>query len=158
MASTTKPNPIPDSYRRVTPCLIVEGGDKALEFYAEVFAATERMRFPNPDGTVAHAEVEIGDSLVIVEEVSPERGTKAPRPGGLPGSPTFLFVYVEDVDDVVRAVKLGAQLQRSPQDQFDGDSYIIDPIGHEWTIATHVEDVEPAELMRRLAEMQGCEA
>jgi PhnB protein len=161
MASTTKPNPIPDSYRRITPCLIVQGGDKALKFYAEVFAATERMRFPNPDGTVAHAEVEIGDSVVIVEEESPERRTKAPPPGGLPGSPAFLFVYVEDVDDVVaRAVKLGAQLQRSPQDQFygDRDSYLIDPFGHGWTIATHVEDVEPAELMRRMAEMQGCEA
>lgn len=158
MASTAKPNPIPDSYRRITPCLIVQGGDKALKFYAEVFAATERMRFPNPDGTVAHAEVEIGDSVVIVEEESPERGTKAPPPGGLPGSPAFLFVYVEDVDDVVaRAVKLGAQLQRSPQDQFygDRDSYLVDPFGHGWTIATHVEDVEPAELMRRMAEMQG---
>jgi PhnB protein len=157
MASTTKPNPIPDSYRRVTPCLIVQGADKALEFYAEVFAATERMRFPNPDGTVAHAEVEIGDSVVIVEEESPERGTKPPPTGGLPGSPAFLFVYVEDVDDVVaRAVKRGAQLQRSPQDQLygDRDSYIVDPFGHGWTIATHVEDVEPDELMRRMAEMQ----
>ncbi len=94
MASTTKPNPIPDSYRRVTPCLIVQGGDK---------------------------------------------------------------VYVEDVDDVVaRAMKRGAELQRSPQDQLygDRDSYIIDPFGHGWTIATHVEDVEPTELMRRIAAMQ----
>lgn len=158
MASTTRPNPIPDSYRRVTPCLIVQGGDKALEFYADVFGATERMRFPNPDGTVAHAQVEIGDSVVTVEEESPERGTKAPPPGGLPGSPAFLLVYVEDGDDVVaRAVKLGTQLQRFPQDQFygDRDSYIIDPFCHGWTIATHVEDVEPAELMRRMAGMQG---
>lgn len=158
MASTTQPNPIPDSYRRVTPCLIVRGGDKALKFYAEVFGATERMRFPNPDGTVAHAEIEIGDSVVMVAEASREEGTKAPPPGGLPGSPAFLYVYVEDVDDVVaRAVKLGAQLQRPPQDQFYGDreGYIIDPFGHGWTIATHVEDVEPAELMRRMAEMQG---
>jgi PhnB protein len=106
MASTTKPNPIPDSYRRVTPCLIVQGADTALEFYADVFDANERMRFPNPDGTIAHAEIEIGDSVVIVEEQSPERGTKAPPPGGLAGSPTFLFVYVKDVDDVVaRAVR-----------------------------------------------------
>src|ERR687884_142221 len=110
MASTTKPNPIPDSYRRITPCLIVQGGDKALKFYAEVFEATERMRFPHPDGTIAHAEIEIGDSVVIVEEESPERGTKAPPPDGVAGSPAFLFVYVEDVDDVVaRAAKLGAQ-------------------------------------------------
>ena len=156
MASTTKPNPIPDSYRRVTPCLIVQGGDKALEFYAGVFGATERMRFPNPDGTVAHAEVEIGDSAVSNDEGSRERGTTAAT-GGLPGSAAFLFVYFEDVDDVVaRAVKCGAQPQRSPQDQLygDRDSYIIDPFGHGWTIATHVEDVEPTELMRRMAEMQ----
>ena len=160
MASTTKPNPIPDSYRRITPCLIVQGGDKALKFYAEVFEATERMRFPHPNGTIAHAEIEIGDSVVIVEEESPERGTKAPPPDGVAGSPAFLFVYVEDVDDVVaRAAKLGAQVKRPPQDQFygDRDGYIVDPFGHGWTIATHVEDVEPAEMMRRLAPMQGCE-
>jgi PhnB protein len=158
MASTAKPNPVPDSYRRVTPCLIVQGGAKALEFYAEVFGATERMRVPNPDGTVSHAEIEVGDSVLMVEEASPERGTQAPPPGGLAGSPAFLFVYVQDVDDVVtRAVKLGAQLKRPPQDQFygDRDSYLIDPFGHGWTIATHVEDVEPAELMRRMSEMQG---
>jgi PhnB protein len=158
MASTAKPNPIPDSYRRVTPCLIVQGGAKALEFYAEVFGATERMRIPNPDGTISHAEIEIGDSVLMVEEASPERGTEAPPPDGLAGSPAFLFVYVQDVDDVVtRAVKLGAQLKRPPQDQFygDRDSYLIDPFGHGWTVATHVEDVEPAELMRRMSEMQG---
>jgi len=161
MASVSKPNPIPDSYRRITPCLIVQGGDKALKFYAEVFAATERMRYPNPDGTVAHAEIEIGDSVLIVEEQSPEQGTKTP-PDGLPGSPAFLYVYVEDVDDVVaRAVKLGAHLQRPPQDQFYGDreGYIIDPFGHGWTIASHVEDVQQAELMRQMAEIsRGCEA
>jgi len=158
MASSATPNPIPDSYRRVTPCLVVRGGDKALEFYAEVFGATERMRIPKPDGTVAHAEVEIGDSVLIVEEASTDFGTKAPPPEGLDGSPTFLYVYVEDVDDVVaRAVTLGAQLQRSPQNQFygDRDGYIIDPFGHGWTVATHVEDVEPAEMMRRMSEMQG---
>ena len=161
MASVTKPNPIPESYRRITHCLIVQGGDKALKFYAEVFAATERMRYPNPDGTVAHAEIEIGDSVLIVEEQSPEQGTKAP-PDGLPGSPAFLYVYVEDVDDVVaRAVKLGAHLQRPPRDQFYGDreGYIIDPFGHGWTIASHVEDVQQAELMRQMAEIsRGCEA
>ena len=89
---------------------------------------------------------------------SPEQGTNAPPPDRLPGSPAFVYVYVEDVDDVVaRAVKRGAQLQRPPQDQFygDRDGYIIDPFGHGWTIATHVEDVEPVELMRRMADMQG---
>lgn len=154
MSPTAKPKPIPDSYRRVTPCLIVRGGAKALEFYAEAFGATERMRFPGPGGTVAHAEIEIGDSVVIVEEESPERGTKAPPPGGVAGSPSFLFIYVEDVDAVVaRAVELGAELQRAPEDQFygDRDGSVLDPFGHVWTIATHVEDVGPEELMRRMA-------
>lgn len=158
MAPSTKPNAIPDSYRRVTPCLVVHGGDQALKFYAAVFGATERMRIPNLDGTVAHAEIEIGDSVLIVEEESPAQGTQAPPPGGLAGSPTFLYIYVEDVDDVVaRAVKLGARLQRPPQDQFygDRDGYLVDPFGHGWTISTHVEDVEPADMMRRMAEMQG---
>jgi PhnB protein len=157
MAATTRPKPIPDSYPRVTPCLIVHGGVKALEFYAQVFGATERMRFPGPDGTVAHAEVQIGDSVVIIEDEVPERGTTAPPPGGLAGSPSSLFIYVEDVDTVVqRAVELGATLQRPPQDQFygDRDGHIIDPFGHGWTVATHVEDVAPEEMMRRMAELQ----
>ncbi|WP_020578500.1 VOC family protein [Actinopolymorpha alba] len=155
MAPTAKPQPIPDTYRRVTPALIVRGAAKALEFYAEVFGATERMRFPGPDGSIAHAEIQIGDSVIIVEDESPMLGTKAPPPGGLDGSPSFLFIYVEDVDAVVeRAVKLGAELKRPPQDQFygDRDGYIIDPFGHGWTVATHVEDVAPEELMRRMAE------
>jgi PhnB protein len=99
--STTTPNPIPDSYRRVTPCLVVRGAAKALEFYAGVFGATERMRFPGPDGKIAHAEIQIGDSVVIVDDESPERGTTAPPPGGLAGSPSSLFIYVENVDEVV---------------------------------------------------------
>jgi PhnB protein len=150
--------PIPDGYRRITPALVVDGGVKALEFYAEVFDATERMRFPGPDGSIAHAELQIGDSVVIVEDASPYMGTKAPPAGGLEGSPTFLFIYVEDVDAVIeRAVKLGATLRRPPQDQFygDRDGFIVDPFGHGWTIATHVEDVAPEEMMRRMAEMQG---
>jgi PhnB protein len=92
MAPTIKPKPIPDAYPRVTPCLIVQGGVKALEFYAAVFGATERMRFPGPDGTVAHAEAQIGDSVVIIEDESPKRGTKAPPPGGVAGSPSSLFI------------------------------------------------------------------
>ena len=158
MAPTTKPKPIPDAYRRVTPCLMVHGGGKALAFYAAVFGATERLRLPGPDGTVAHAEVQIGDSVVIVEDEDPERGTKAPPPGGAAGAPSSLFIYVEDVDAVVaRAVELGATLQRPPQDQFygDRDGYVVDPFGHGWTIATHVEDVAPEELARRMAELYG---
>jgi PhnB protein len=158
MAATSRPRPIPDAYRRVTPCLVVQGGAKALEFYAQVFGATERMRFPGPGGTVAHAEIQIGDSVVIVEDESPERGTTAPPPGGVAGSPSTLFIYVEDVDTVVaRAVELGATLKRPPQDQFygDRDGHVLDPFGHGWTIATHVEDVAPEELARRMAELYG---
>jgi PhnB protein len=154
MTSAAKPNPIPDSYPRVTPCLVVQGAAKALDFYAEVFGATERMRFPGPDGTIAHAEIQIGDSVVIVED--PQRGTTAPPAGGLSGTPVFQFVYVEDVDAVVaRAVELGAIMHRAPEDQFygDRDGFIVDPFGHGWTIASHVEDVSPEELSRRLAAM-----
>ena len=157
MAPTAKPKPIPDSYRRVTPALMVQGGAKALEFYAEVFGATERMRVPGPGGTVAHAEIEIGDSVIIVEDASPELGTSAPPPGGFDGTPTSLFIYVEDVDAVVeRAVKLGATVKRAPADQFygDRDGFIVDPFGHGWTVATHVEDLSPEEMMRRMADLQ----
>src|SRR6266487_715108 len=95
-----KPHPIPASYPRVTPSLVVKGAEKALKFYAEVFGARERMRFPGPGGTVAHAEIEIGDSVIIVEDEFPDRGTKAPPPEGVEGTPFSLFLYVEDVDAV----------------------------------------------------------
>src|SRR5437764_13827472 len=114
MTASAKPDPIPDSYRRVTPCLTVHGAGKALEFYAEVFGATERMRFPGPGGTIAHAEIQIGDAVVIVEDEDLQRGTSAPPAGGVPGTPVFQFVYVEDVDAVVaRAVALGATMRRA---------------------------------------------
>ena len=158
MTAAAKPNPTPADYRRVTPCLVVDGAAKALEFYAEVFGATERMRFPGPGDAVAHAEIEIGDSVLIVEDVDPRRGTKAPPAGGLEGTPVFQFVYVDDVDAVVaRAAELGATVQRAPEDQFygDRDGYVIDPFGHGWTIASHIEDVGPEELMQRLAALYG---
>jgi PhnB protein len=101
MAPTNKVKGIPDTYRRVTPALTVKGGPKALAFYKEVFRATERMSYPGPGGTIAHAEIEIGDSVIIVEDESPERGTKAPPTGGIDGSPSFLFVYVDDADAVI---------------------------------------------------------
>jgi PhnB protein len=155
---TIKPNPIPDTYRRVTPCLVVQGAAKALDFYADVFGATERMRFPGPGGSIAHAEIQIGDAVVIVEDEDPQRGTKAPPAGGLAGTPVFQFIYVEDVDaTVARAVELGATLQRAPEDQFygDRDGYIIDPYGHGWVVASHMEDVSEEEMGRRLAAMFG---
>lgn len=153
----TKPNPIPDRYRRVTPTLVVDGAAKALDFYAEVFGATVRTRIPGPGETIVHAEIEIGDSVVMVEDASPYMGTKAPPATGLEGSPTYLFIYVEDVDaTVAEAVKLGARLVREPVDQFygDRDGYVIDPFGHGWVVASHVEDVSPEELARRMAQIQ----
>ena len=158
MTTPARPNPIPDSYRRVTPCLTIQGAAKALEFYAAVFGATERMRTPGPGGTIVHAEIQIGDSVVIIADEDPHQGTKAPPPGGLSGSPAFLFIYVEDVDAVIaHAVELGASLQRPATTQFygDRDGYITDPFGHGWTIASHVEDVTPDELARRMAELFG---
>ena len=157
MAKEAKPNPIPTRYRRITPALIVNGGKKALEFYRDVFRATERTHFPGPNDKVAHAEIEIGDSVVIVEEASPHMGTQAPPVEGLAGSPTFLYIYVEDVDaTIARAVEGGATLKRPAQNQFygDRDGFIIDPFGHGWTVASHIEDVPPAELMRRMSELQ----
>src|SRR5690348_714067 len=106
MTDAGRPTPIPDSYRRVTPCLVVRGAVKALDFYAEVFGASERMRFPGPDGSIAHAEMRIGDAVVIVEDEDPQRGTAAPPAGGLPGTPVFQFIYVQEVDTTVaRAVE-----------------------------------------------------
>ncbi|PZF85889.1 VOC family protein [Jiangella anatolica] len=150
--------PIPDTYRRITPCLVVNGAAQALEFYADVFGAAERMRFPGPGGSVAHAEIVIGDSVLIVEDASPMMGTEAPPPDGVPGTPSFLFLYVEDVDaTVARAVEKGATLKRAPEDQFygDRDAFVIDPFGHGWTVATHVEDVPEDELARRLSAVMG---
>jgi PhnB protein len=157
MTHNAKPNPIPNRYRRVTPALVVKNAAKALEFYSEIFGATERLRFPGPDGAVAHAEIVIGDSVVIVEDASPWMGTQAPPPGGFDGTPVFMYIYVEDVDGVIeRAAKLGATVKRPAQDQFYGerDGFIVDPFGHGWTIATHVEDVTPEEMTRRMSELQ----
>jgi PhnB protein len=158
MTSTPGAKPIPDGYRRITPFIVVEGAAEAMAFYAEAFGATERMRIPGPGGTIAHAEIEIGDSVVMVEDASPFMGTKAPPAGGSEGSPTGLFLYVEDVDAVMaRAEKLGATVKRPAEDQFygDRDGHIVDPFGHHWTVATHVEDVPAEEMDRRMAEMTG---
>lgn len=152
----TGPNPISDRYRRITPALIVDGAARAIEFYAEVLGTTERTRVPGPGGTIAHAELVLGDSILIVEDPSPVTGTMAPGPGGRHGS-SFLYVYVEDVDaTMARAVELGAREVRAPENQFYGerDGYLVDPFGHGWTIASHVEDVTSEEMMRRMAAME----
>ncbi|WP_238014333.1 VOC family protein [Dactylosporangium sp. AC04546] len=144
--------------RTLMPCLVVQGAARALDFYAAVFGATERMRFAGPDGSIIHAEIEIGGAVLIVEDADPRRGVQAPPAGGLPGTPVFQYLYVDDVDAVVaRAVELGATLHRAPEDQFygDRDAFIVDPFGHAWTVGTHVEDVGPDELARRMAGLFG---
>ncbi len=144
---------IPDGYPQVTPYLCVDGADAAIEFYTTVFGATERMRMAMPDGKVAHAEVEIGDSLLMLSDEAPEMGQRSPKAIG--GTPVTMSVYVEDVDDVYdRAVNAGATGLQPVQNQFYGDrsGQFEDPFGHRWNVASHVEDVPPEEMGRRAAE------
>lgn len=145
--------PIPDGYHSVTPYLIVAGGARAIEFYRQVFGATEVMRLAGPNG-VAHAEIRIGNSVVMLADESPDMGFKGPR--SLGGTPVSLMLYVTDVDSTFqRAIDAGAVAQRPLQNQFYGDrsGTLEDPFGHVWTIATHIEDVSPEEIDKRLATM-----
>jgi len=148
--------PIPDEYPQVTPYLLVDGASAAIEFYSNVFGATERMRMPEPDGKVGHAELQFGKSMIMLADEFPDRGILGPKSVG--GTPVIVSVYVEDVDAVVdRAVKAGAKLLRPVEDQFYGDrtGQFEDPFGHRWSVATRVEDVPPEEMARRAAEMTG---
>jgi PhnB protein len=145
-------NPIPDGYHAVTPYLVVDGGAKALAFYADVFGAVERERIEGPGGKIGHAEITIGDSWVMLADEHPEVGALCPTNVG--GTPVTLHVYVEDVDAVVaKAVAAGATLTRPVADQFYGDRVggITDPFGHRWSVATHKEDLTREELHRRAA-------
>ncbi len=145
---------IPDGYHTATPYLIVKEAARAIDFYKQVFGATELMRFPGPGGTIGHAEIKIGDSPIMLADEVPQMGYRSPE--ALGGSPVSLMLYVQDVDKVVdRAVKAGAKLERAVADQFYGDrnGTIHDPFGHVWTIATHKEDVSPEEMKRRTAAM-----
>jgi PhnB protein len=146
--------PIPEGYPQVTPYLVVEGAEAAIAFYGTVFGATERMRLPGPDGTIGHAELRLGDSLLMVADEAPQLGIRGPRAIG--GTPVTISVYVEDVDGVVeRAVQAGATVLRPVEDQFYGDrsGQFEDPFGHRWSVATHVEDVSPEEMGRRAADL-----
>ena len=148
-----KVNPIPDNYHRVTPYLIIDGAADAIAFYKAAFGATELMRMPAPEGRIGHAEVKIGDSIVMLADETLGMGYKSPRTLG--GSPISLLLYVEDVDRAVdRAVAAGAKLTRPVADQFYGDRTggIEDPFGHQWYVATHVEDVSPEEMRKRSEE------
>jgi PhnB protein len=145
--------PIPDEFPRVTPYLCVEGAAAAIDFYTSVFGAKERVRMPAPDGRLGHAEVQIGDSVVMLADEWPDMGARGPKSIG--GTPVMLMVYVEDVDDVVaKAVATGAKELRPVENRFYGDrsGEIEDPFGHRWTVATHIEDVPPDEMERRMAE------
>jgi PhnB protein len=146
------PHHVPAGYQHVTPYLCVDGAAAAIDLYRDLFGAAERMRMDGPDGRVGHAELQIGDSVVMVSDEHPEIGVRGP--GAYGGSAQWLSVYVPDVDAVVaRAVAAGATVEREVQDQFYGDrsGQIRDPFGHVWTIATHVEDVAPEEMERRAA-------
>ncbi len=143
---------IPDGYHSVTPYLIIKGATRAIEFYKQVFGATELMRFPGPGGTIGHAEIKIGDSPIMLADEHPQMGYRSPE--SLGGTPVSIMLYVEDVDRVVeRAVKAGARLERDVADQFYGDrnGTIKDPFGHVWTVSTHKEDVSQEEMERRAA-------
>jgi PhnB protein len=145
---------IPDGYPVVTPYLYIKGATKAIEFYKQVFGAVERVRMPGPNGTVGHAELTIGDSMVMLSDEHPERGARSPQSVG--GSPITLHVYATDVDAVVKkAVAAGAALEGEIKNQFYGDrsGMIVDPFGHKWYVATHVEDVTPEEMKKRMAAM-----
>jgi PhnB protein len=147
---------IPEGYPRVTPYLIVDGAAAAIDFYGKVLGATERMRMPGPGGKIGHAELEVGDSIVMLADEHPEMDAIGPKTVG--GTPVTIHVYVEDVDDVFkRAIDAGAKELRGVEDQFYGDrsGQFEDPFGHKWSVATHVEEVSEDEMAKRMAAMAG---
>ena len=149
-----KAKPIPDGYPRVTPYLCVAGANAAIDFYRTVFGAVERMRIPAPGGKIGHAELRLGDSVIMLSDEYPEMNVRGPKSIG--GTPVTVSVYVEDVDDAfARAVQAGAKTIRPVENQFYGDrsGQFEDPFGHHWSVATHVEDVPPDEIGRRAAEL-----
>lgn len=153
-------NPIPDGYHTVTPYLIVKGAASALEFYKKAFGATELMRMPGPNGCIMHAEIQIGDSRIMLADEFPDM--KVVSPLTLGGTPVGICLYVKDVDALAKqAIAAGAKVERPVADQFYGDrsGTVVDPFGHKWTIATHKEDVTPEEMHKRseaFMKKQGC--
>jgi PhnB protein len=151
-----KVKPIPDEYPELTPYICVDGAEEAIEFYKKVFGARERMRMPGPDGKIGHAEVQIGNSVLMLSDEAPEFGAQAPKRFG--GTPVTLSIYVDDVDSVFKkALAAGAKQLRAVENQFYGDrsGQFEDPFGHKWSVATHVEDVAPDEMARRAAALAG---
>jgi PhnB protein len=142
--------PIPDGYHTVTPYLIVKDTARAIDFYKKAFAATELMRLASPNGHIGHAEIQIGDSRVMLADEVPHIGVLGPQ--SLGGSAVGLALYVEDVDARFnQALAAGATVKRPLMDQFYGDrsGTVTDPFGHVWTLATHKEDVPPEEMCQR---------
>jgi PhnB protein len=142
--------PVPEGFHTLTPYLAIENAAEAIEYYKKAFGAEEKFRMDAPDGKIGHAEIQIGDSLVMLSDPFPQSSTKAPTElGATTGS---VFMYVEDVDAVVKqAVDAGATVTMEVADQFWGDRFgtITDPFGHMWSIATHIEDVPPEEMAER---------
>jgi PhnB protein len=150
---TKQVKPIPEGYHSVTPYLAVHDAARALDFYHRAFGAKEIMRMNNPQGRVGHAEIKIGDSIIMLAEETPNSGLRSPQ--SLNGSTVSLFVYLEDVDAVFnKALAAGAKEVQRPADMFWGDRYgrLSDPFGHSWSLATHIEDVTPEETGRRAQE------
>jgi PhnB protein len=148
----SKTKSIPEGYHTATPYLIIKGAAKAIEFYKKAFGAQEMMRMAQPDGRIGHAEIKIGDSPIMIADEFPEMGARSPQ--SLGGSPVSILLYVEDVDAFAKqAVTAGAKVVRPVKDQFYGDrsGSFEDPFGHQWHIATHVEDVAPEEMHKRAA-------
>jgi PhnB protein len=142
--------PIPEGYHSMTPYLAVDDAAEAIEYYKQAFGAKERVRMDAPDGKIGHAELEVGDSLLMLSDPFPQSSTRPPKELG--GTSASVFMYVEDVDAVVRrAVDAGATVTSEVADQFWGDRFgtITDPFGHVWSIATHVEDLSPEEIEER---------
>ena len=147
---------IPKDYNSVTPYLIVRDAAKAIEYYKKVFGATETVRMNGPDGKVGHAELKIGNSDIMLADENPSMGPGHSSAATVGGSPVSLYVYLPDVDGVVKtATAEGAKILKPVQDQFYGDrnGFIQDPFGHLWGIATHVEDVSPQDMKERMKKM-----
>lgn len=148
--------PIPKGYATITPYLIVSDGNAAIAFYTKAFEASEQMRLDSPGGKIGHAELTIGNSVIMLADEHPEMGAVSPTTIG--GTPIGLHLYVTDVDAVAsRAVAAGGKLLHPPEDKFYGDrsSTVEDPFGHRWYISTHIEDVAPDEIARRVVAMHG---
>ncbi|SNS18804.1 PhnB protein [Sphingomonas laterariae] len=146
-------SPIPEGYHSVTPYLAIDGAAEALEYYKKAFGATEVLRMPHGD-RIAHAEIKIGDSFVMLADEFPDMNHLGPKSRG--GTTVSLMIYVPDVDAAFeRAIAAGGTVQRPVADQFYGDrsGTLFDPFGHQWTLSTHVEDVPEDEIHRRMAAM-----